>query len=246
MRVIVELTPRPIAAGLGMDEALLGSAVQGRGSVRFWVSDLAVVVGRSQSVRDEVDEDLAEEWGAAVARRMSGGGAVLHYPGNLNVSVAVPVRGQAASVSETFAFYGEVLCRGLRAVGVSAHRSGTALLVGEAKIAGAAQARRAGGLLYHSTVLVEPWGRSIASILRAHSAGYAPRFAASRPAITTTLSDALGRRVSPSEVVRAIRSAMKTCGASPCEDAAPSRYEVSLAEELETGKYGSERWTRLR
>jgi len=229
-----------------MDEALLSSAVQGRGSVRFWVSNLAVVVGRSQSVRDEVREDLAEEWGATIARRMSGGGTVLHYPGNLNVSVAVPVRGRAASVSETFDFYGEVVCRGLRAVGVSAHRSGTAILVAEAKVSGAAQARRAGGLLYHSTVLVEPEGRSIATILRAHSAGYAPRFAASRPAATTTLSDALGRRVSPSEVVHAIRSTMSICEASLCEEAAPSGDEVSLAAELEIGKYGSERWTRLR
>jgi lipoate-protein ligase A len=46
-------------------------------TLRFWPwAAPAVVLGRFQSVRNEVDEEAAREHGIRVVRRMTGGGAM--------------------------------------------------------------------------------------------------------------------------------------------------------------------------
>lgn len=50
----------------------------------FWVNGPCVVLGANQNVYREVDTAYAAAHGIAVARRLSGGGAVYHDLGNLN------------------------------------------------------------------------------------------------------------------------------------------------------------------
>ena len=52
----------------------------------LWQSDPCVVIGKHQSVQAEVDEHYLQEKGIALARRFSGGGAVYHDRGNINLS----------------------------------------------------------------------------------------------------------------------------------------------------------------
>ena len=46
----------------------------------------SVVMGKNQSVRAEVNEDYRIEKGIRLARRFSGGGAVYHDKGNINLT----------------------------------------------------------------------------------------------------------------------------------------------------------------
>jgi len=57
--------------------------------LRLWRNAACAVVGRFQVASAEVDLDAAEELGAPVLRRFTGGGTVWHDPGNLNVSVVL-------------------------------------------------------------------------------------------------------------------------------------------------------------
>ena len=52
----------------------------------LWQSEPSVVMGKNQSVRAEVNEDYRIEKGIRLARRFSGGGAVYHDKGNINLT----------------------------------------------------------------------------------------------------------------------------------------------------------------
>ncbi|MFX1559001.1 MAG: biotin/lipoate A/B protein ligase family protein [Promethearchaeota archaeon] len=56
-------------------------------TLRFWRSERAVVIGRFQCVHKEVNLSFCEEKKIAIARRFTGGGAVYHDSGNLNLSI---------------------------------------------------------------------------------------------------------------------------------------------------------------
>ena len=62
-----------------------------------WRNGPAVVVGRHQNVWAECDVELAQRLGVCVARRKSGGGAVFHDLGNLNISLISPRTIQATT-----------------------------------------------------------------------------------------------------------------------------------------------------
>jgi lipoate-protein ligase A len=88
----LDVTLPTAAENLAFDEALLQQAEAGRAHsvLRLWESpQLAVVVGRSSRVADEVDETKCQQAGVPILRRTSGGAAVLIGPGCLMVSVVL-------------------------------------------------------------------------------------------------------------------------------------------------------------
>lgn len=95
---LLELTLPTPAANLALDEALLDAAEAGElaGEVlRFWESpQLAVVVGRSSRVAEEVDLAACREANVPVLRRASGGAAVVIGPGCLMYGVVLDYRGR--------------------------------------------------------------------------------------------------------------------------------------------------------
>src|SRR5262245_42939784 len=90
----LERTLAGIAANLALDEVLLIAAEErGAGPVlRIWEPDeLAVVLGASGRLHDDVLVAACRAEGVAIARRPSGGGTVVVGPGTLNVAVVLPV-----------------------------------------------------------------------------------------------------------------------------------------------------------
>ncbi len=56
----------------------------------LWQSANAVVLGRNQNPWKECDLDYLQEHSITLARRVSGGGAVFHDLGNLNIALIIP------------------------------------------------------------------------------------------------------------------------------------------------------------
>ena len=79
-----------IYSNLAMDEAIAKTELRENNTlntIRFWRSQLAVVIGRFQCVHREVDLAYCRDNNISIARRFTGGGAVFHDMGNLNFAL---------------------------------------------------------------------------------------------------------------------------------------------------------------
>lgn len=245
MRWIVDVDPSDPALGLAIDEALLDSVRRsGHGVVRLWVNERAIVVGRAQRVDAEVDVPMADRDAVSILRRISGGGSVFHHPGNLIVSVCVPLREAPESVSASFRRWGAVICEGLTARGAEPRADGNRLVCDGRKLGGAAQVRRGGVLLYHTTILVESDALSMRKYLLAHRVGYAPQGIASRPEEMTCLEEIWRQKVDIADVMDLLSTAF-ACR-HDLTQATLSESERAAADALARTKYSEVSWTRSR
>lgn len=150
--------PESPAMNVALDEVLtraVGREERGP-TLRFWGwANDAVILGRFQSVRNEVQVENARAHNVDIVRRISGGGAMLVQPeGAITYSLYVPpsfVRD--LSFSESYAFLDGWIVEGLRSLGIDAwYQPLNDITSSEGKIGGAAQARRFGAVLHHTTM----------------------------------------------------------------------------------------------
>jgi lipoate---protein ligase len=153
------LAPSPHSAHMHMalDEVLLDQVMAGRRppTMRLWRwIDRALVIGSHQSVMNEVDLGAARELGFVVTRRISGGGTMLCEPGRtITYSLYLP-ESMVAGISfrKSYAVLDAWAVSALNEMGVPAsYREINDIISPRGKIAGAAQARRRGFVLHHTT-----------------------------------------------------------------------------------------------
>ncbi|OGV67078.1 MAG: hypothetical protein A3K19_01585 [Lentisphaerae bacterium RIFOXYB12_FULL_65_16] len=144
-----ELEPR---LNLAIEEALFRGC--GDGAVRpvllFYRNRPSVIIGRNQNPWTECDLGWLAQNRVRLCRRVSGGGAVYHDPGNLNISF-IGVR----DLAERERYLG-IVVEALRGLGIAARLCPRhAIRVGERKVAGSAFAVAGRCALVHACVLVE-------------------------------------------------------------------------------------------
>src|SRR6266849_1452015 len=155
---LIAYSPQPAHMHMSLDEVLLQRVIAGtrRPTVRFWEwIEPALVIGSHQSVMNEVDVVAADELGFTVTRRMSGGGTMLCEPGRtITYSLYAPATAVAGlSFRQSYAALDAWAVRSFIALGVPAsYREINDIISPRGKIAGAAQARRRGFLLHHTTI----------------------------------------------------------------------------------------------
>ena len=114
----------------------------------LWQSEPSVVIGKHQSVAVEADERFLDEKGITLARRFSGGGAVYHDRGNINLSFIETVK------QPDFVYYLQQVVDFLEKVGISAYADQRlGIYVDERKISGSAQCIHKDRVMYHCTLL---------------------------------------------------------------------------------------------
>lgn len=163
------LAPR---AQNAMDEVLLEEMAAGRrgAHIRFWNwESKAVIIGRFQSVKNEIYEDAASAAGITISRRMTGGGAMLVEPeGSITYTIAAPesiVKGM--SFAESYQFFDSWVLGALHELGVDAwYVPLNDITSSGGKIGGAAQARKHGIALHHTTCAYSMTPGVLTSILR--------------------------------------------------------------------------------
>jgi lipoate-protein ligase A len=155
---VILYTPHPAHMHMALDEVLLESVIAGRRgpTMRMWRwIEAALVIGSHQSVANEVDQDAARQHGFVVTRRMSGGGTMLCEPGRtITYSLYLPeslVSG--ISFRKSYAMLDAWAVHAFNELGVPAsYREINDIISPRGKIAGAAQARRRGFVLHHTTI----------------------------------------------------------------------------------------------
>lgn len=155
---IIPGVPRAPLLNMALDEVLTHRVGRGdrRPTIRIWGWDRAcVVLGRFQSVRNEVDEAAAATDNVEIVRRVSGGGAMFIEPeGAITYSIYAPEAiARGMNFPESYAFFDGWVVAALRELGVEAwYEPLNDITSTGGKIGGAAQARRGGAVLHHTTM----------------------------------------------------------------------------------------------
>jgi lipoate-protein ligase A len=167
---------------LALEEWLLDHAP--RLPVLFlYVNDPCVVIGKNQNPWRECRLSLMEKEGVPLARRISGGGAVYHDAGNLNVSIIVP----RTEYREEKQY--ELIFQTLEKFGINASKvRKNTLAVGDKKISGQAFCFRGERVLHHGTLLVNSDLNRLGRYLGPEVEGIQTKAVASVPAKVANLS----------------------------------------------------------
>lgn len=232
---------------MALDEVLLNRVAAGerQPTLRIWEwASASVVLGRFQSVRNEVDREAAERYGVTVVRRITGGGAMFNEPHNtITYSLYAPealVKGM--SFVESYAFLDDWVLQGLRSVGVDAvYQPINDIASSAGKIGGAAQTRRKGAVLHHAMLSYDIDADKMLQVLRI-----------GREKLSDKGTESARKRVSPvrdqsqmerSEVIDRLTATFDSLyGLSASEVTASERKE---AEELVRNKFATPEWLYL-
>src|SRR5437879_3571077 len=143
---------------MALDEVPPEQVISGRRppTMRLWRwIERARVIGSHQSVLHEVDQRAAKELGFVITRRMSGGGTMLCEPDRtITYSLYLPAAMVAGvSFRRSYALLDDWAVERFKELGVPAsYREINDIISPRGKIAGAAQARRRGFVLHHTTI----------------------------------------------------------------------------------------------
>jgi lipoate-protein ligase A len=157
---------------MALDEVLLDAVSAGRRAptLRIWEwAGPAVVMGRFQSLRNEVDAEGARRHGIEVVRRISGGGAMFIEPGNtITYSIVAPLTMvEGMSFEQAYALMDAWVIAALGELGIQAWYQPLNDIASPAgKIAGAAQARRGKAVLHHVTMAYDIDATKMLEVLR--------------------------------------------------------------------------------
>ena len=221
---------------LAREEVLLNHVEED--TVYLWRNSPSVIVGRHQNTAAEADEVFAREHGVEIVRRLTGGGAVFHDPGNINMSFLF--RG---GVFEEKAEQGlQLLLRFLREQGAQVGRTGRNDICTEVggrmlKIGGCAATQRGERGLFHSCLLYSCDLSAMERVLTPSAEKLSAKGVKSVRSRVINLSEMLGEENAPSceEFFRR----MEAFFAGFCR-----RVPLSEAERRETALLQRERYAR--
>lgn len=211
--VWVDRSPRPPGVKVAGEETLLEGVAGGRlGPVlRLWINGPALVLGRFEAWRLQRQGRLPESFGGIpVLARPSGGTAVPHGPGELNVTLCYPAGATPAAPEPGYRRLIEGLQEAVgRALGLEATEGAVPgsfcdgrfnLVVGGRKVAGTAQAQRRGAVLVHGTLMVSGRGADRLRVV-ADFCGSVGEAGLWLPDSVASLSELSGRDLAPDDLV---------------------------------------------
>ena len=244
---IIHTAPQPPALHMALDEVMLDAVAAGRRAptLRIWEwAAPSVVIGRFQSLRNEVDAEAARRHGIDVVRRISGGGAMFIEPGNtITYSIFAPLSMvEGMSFEQAYAFMDEWVLAALAELGIDAwYQPLNDITSAAGKIAGAAQARRGKAVLHHVTMAYDIDASKMLDVLRIGREKLSDKGTTSANKRVDPLRSQTGL---PREAVieRMLEVFMRLHGGT--RDALRPA-ELERAEALAVGKFATPAWTGL-
>jgi lipoate-protein ligase A len=203
-----------------------------------------VVIGRFQSVENEVHFERATEMGIQVVRRISGGGAMLIEPESAITYSAYlpPEMVDGLSFPESYAFLDGWIVDALRELGIDAwYQPLNDITSSGGKIGGAAQARRYGAVLHHTTMAYDMTQGLLTQVLRIGLEKIRDKGLRSAEARVGPLRQQT--QMPRDEIIEHLhRWFVELTGATP---AALSERDIGAGQRLVDEKFGADEWTFL-
>lgn len=237
----------PVAAPVNhaIDEVLTRAVGTGerQPTLRFWNRlQPEVVIGRFQSVRNEVDEEAARELDIPITRRITGGGAMyVEVPNVITYSLYVPLDlVSGMSFVESYAFLDHWVIRALQSLGIDAwYEPINDITSNGGKIGGAAQARRFGAVLHHTTMSYDINSDQMLRVLRIGKEKLSDKGIASaaKRVGPLRLQTHLPRQTIIDRMIDEFDASFGLIDDQLTKD------EMSAAQDLATNKYATPEWT---
>ena len=159
---LLEVSLASGAENVALDEALLEEAEEGRRDqelLRLWeLPHLAVILGRSSRLAEEVRVAVCQQRSIEVVRRSSGGAAVVGGPGCLMYSLLLSYeqRPDLRHIDRTHDFVlGRIAAAFVPRLKSVAHRGTSDLALGPQKFSGNSLRCKRDWMLYHGTLLYD-------------------------------------------------------------------------------------------
>ena len=229
---------------MALDEVLLNRVIAGQRApaLRIWLwVERALVIGSHQSVANEIDPDAAADHGFVITRRMSGGGTMLCEPDRtITYSMYLPESLVAGiSFRKSYAVLDAWAVDAFMGLGVPAsYREINDIISPRGKIAGAAQARRKGFVLHHTTIAHTMDVELLRRVIRIGRASVATRGVRSAEKGVSPLS--WFTSLSCNDVAERMRAHFVESFASSPSELTPE--EIDAARDLVETKYGTPAW----
>ncbi len=262
IRFIADDGSREPTRNLAVDEALARTPGP-EPVVRLWRNDPCVVLGRFQLAEAEVHRAAVVRAGVPVYRRFTGGGAVYHDGGNLNVTLVASlddplIDGRLGhGLAGLYGTVLEPLAAAVRAVGVPANPAPRGLVVGGRKLGGIAAWIGGRSVLVHATLLIDTDLATLEQVLAGRGAPDDRRWQLTRSvrAPVTSLSRELdphhgagslhGQRLANDierAIVQAFRGAARGRGHRTVLEEGLRTTERAVAAELLRSRYSQPAW----
>ncbi|MGV8941320.1 MAG: lipoate--protein ligase family protein [Lysobacter sp.] len=242
---LIHTHPQSPSMHMALDEVLTTEVSAGRRppTLRVWEwASPAVVIGRFQSLRNEVDSQGATRHGIEIVRRISGGGAMFIEPGNtITYSICAPLSlVKDLSFQESYQLMDTWVIKALAELGVQAsYQPLNDITSAAGKIAGAAQARRGNAVLHHVTMAYDIDTTKMLEVLRIGREKLSDKGTVSAAKRVDPLRSQTG--LSREKVIaRMVDTFRRSHG---LRDGALTADELDQAEVLAKDKFSSEAWT---
>ena len=245
---LVHEPPQSPALHMALDDVLVDEVSAGRRgpTLRIWEwASPAVVIGRFQSLRNEVDMQAARRHGIEVVRRISGGGAMFIEPGNtITWSIFAPIdMVEGMSFEQAYALMDAWVIAALGELGIQAWYQPLNDIASPAwKIAGAAQARRGKAVLHHVTMAYDIDADKMLQVLRIGREKLSDKGTASAQKRVDPLRSQTG--MARADIIAAFVDSFRRRHGGLASGALEP-HELERAEALARDKFSSEAWTAL-
>ncbi len=235
----------PPVMQMALDQVLAEEVGAGRRkpTLRIWEwNEPGVVIGSFQSVKNEVDLEMADKYGFQVVRRVSGGGAMFMEAGSvITYSIYAPSDlVQGMSFADSYAFLDEWVITALKSVGIDAfYQPLNDITSAKGKIGGAAQKRLGtGSVLHHVTMSYDMDGEKMVEVLRIGREKLSDKGTKSAAKRVDPLRSQTG--LSRAEIIQKMEDTFR--GLYGLTESAITAAELATAEKLVAEKFSTQEW----
>jgi lipoate-protein ligase A len=173
----------------------------------LWQNHNAIIVGRNQNTRAEINPKFVSRHGTSVIRRLSGGGAVFHDLGNVNFTF---IKTRVKELAIDFRSYTQPILAHLREMGLVVGFDGrNDLVLNDYKISGNAQYLHRDRVLHHGTLLYDVNLEHLAESLRVDSSKFRDKAVQSIRSRVTNIREHLKDPIPVEDFMTGLMSCLK-------------------------------------